>query len=204
MGGFCLLNNVAIAAAKAQAQGKRRIAVVDWDVHHGNGTEAIFLNDPNVLYFSVHRSNGFYPYTTGKPEQVGTMGRNVNVGWTVPGMGDAEYIRVWQQLLLPMLDEFQPDLIFVSAGFDAADGDMGECCVTPEGFGTLTRMLVRQRKDANCPIVCALEGGYVRSLLGRCVSAVVEAFLSSPTDDVDDDDAPETTCLLYTSPSPRD
>lgn len=172
MGGYCLLNNVAIAAAVVMKRKRvRRVAIVDWDVHHGNGTESIFLNDPSVLYFSVHRSN-MYPYT-GKPEQVGANGRNVNLAWTTPGMGDEEYCCAWQHLLLPMLDEFQPELVLVSAGFDAADGDMGGCCVTPKGFATLTRMLINKGHT----LVCALEGGYVQSILGRCVVAVVDTLL---------------------------
>mmetsp|Transcript_597 Transcript_597/g.930 ORF Transcript_597/g.930 Transcript_597/m.930 type:complete len:500 (+) Transcript_597:59-1558(+) len=179
-GGYCIINNVAVAAAYARkVLDVKKILIVDWDVHHGNGTQSIFLNDPNVIYFSVHRWHGgnFFPFLqNGGPTNVGMgdgVGFNVNVGWSNKGMGDKEYFALWETLLLPLAQEFQPELVLVSAGFDAADGDMGECHVTPAGFRRLTQGL--QTLDSK--IVCSLEGGYVRSVLGKCVSEVVEALL---------------------------
>ena len=179
-GGYCIINNVAVAAAYARAKlGVEKILIVDWDVHHGNGTQSIFLKDPNVLYFSAHRWHGgnFFPFlSNGGPASVGMgdgEGFNMNVGWTAKGMGDDEYLALWESLLMPVAQEFQPDLILVSAGFDAADGDLGECHITPECYGRLTRSLM----TLDTPIVCSLEGGYVRSILGKCVTNVVAALL---------------------------
>lgn len=144
-GGYCVINNVAVAASYAREKlGLERVLIVDWDVHHGNGTQSIFLNDPNVLYFSVHRWHGgnFFPFLqNGGPTTVGIddgEGFNVNVGWSRKGMGDDEYLAVWEKLLMPMAHEFQPDLVLVSAGFDAALGDMGRllACVLFSRFTT--------------------------------------------------------------------
>jgi histone deacetylase 6 len=179
--GYCVINNVAVATAYARSKlNVKKILIVDWDVHHGNGTQAIFLNDPNVLYFSVHRWHGgnYFPFLPNAgPATVGTgkgEGFTVNVGWTRKNMGNDEYYAVWERLLMPMAHEFDPELVLISAGFDAADGDLGECRVTPEGFGGLTRALTTL---ANGRVVGALEGGYVRSVLGPCVSAVISSLL---------------------------
>lgn len=158
--------------------------VVDWDIHHGNGTQKAFLADPSVLYLSVHRYDHgrFFP-GTGNPAVVGTgpgEGYTVNVAWNGGGMGDREYRAVWRRLLLPVARAFAPELILVSAGFDGADGDeMGGCRVTPEGFGALTRALVEGVSSARGRVVLALEGGYKLSVLSRCVEACVEALLGS-------------------------
>ena len=180
-GGYCVINNVAVAASYAKERlGMKRILIVDWDVHHGNGTQSIFLNDPNVLYFSVHRWHGgnFFPFLQhGGATNVGVgkgAGFNINVGWSRKGMGDDEYLAVWEKVLMPVAREFDPDLVLISAGFDAADGDMGECHVTPECFGRLTRSLMTL---ANGRVVGALEGGYVRSVLAECVAQVVSNLL---------------------------
>lgn len=198
-GGYCVINNVAVAAAYARERlGVEKVLIVDWDVHHGNGTQRIFLKDPNVMYFSVHRWQGgnFFPFLmNGGPTTVGIddgVGYNVNVGWNRKGMGDDEYEAVWEKVLMPMARDYKPDLVLVSAGFDAADGDMGECRVSPECFGDLTRSL---KTLANGKVVCTLEGGYVRSVLGKCVSAVVEALLERKTDD-EQDNAEDNEDLL--------
>ena len=180
--GYCIVNNIAVAAAYAKDYlGVGKVLIVDWDVHHGNGTQSAFLKDPNVLYCSVHRWQGgnFFPFLKGAgPTTVGIgegVGFNVNVGWSRKGMGDAEYYAAWDHIVMPLAREFKPDLVLVSAGFDAADGDMGECHVTPECFGLLTQSLMTV---ANGKVVCSLEGGYFRSVLGECVVNVVEALLS--------------------------
>ena len=185
-GGYCVINNVAVAAAYAREMlGVNKILIVDWDIHHGNGTQRCFIEDPNVLYFSVHRYHGgnFYPFLEqGGPSSVGTgvgRGFNVNVGWNDKRMGDDEYLVVWEKLLMPIANEFSPDLVLVSAGFDAAAGDMGECDVTPECFARLTRRL---KTLAGGKLICALEGGYVRSVLCKCIESVLSALLDAQSD----------------------
>ena len=140
--GFCLLNNVAVAAAAARARGAARVAIVDWDVHHGNGTQDIFWDDPTVMYLSVHQ----YPYYpgTGAPTEIGgpnAKGTTVNVG--LPGgSGDVEYAAVFDHVFVPALTKFQPDLILVSAGFDAFQHDpLAGMRVTHEGFAAMAQRL---------------------------------------------------------------
>lgn len=178
-GGFCILNNVAIAANYALHHlGVERVLIVDYDIHHGNGTEKIFLNNPHVLCFSVHSylRRRFFPFqASGSPKHVGQgagAGYTMNVGWSKTNMGDEEYAAAFKSLLLPVAREFQPDLVLVSAGFDGAKGDLHEGGLSPEGFANMTRALMTLG-----PVVCSLEGGYVLSVLGDCVSAVVEALL---------------------------
>lgn len=150
--GFCLYNNVGVAAQVARTQwGVNRVLIVDWDVHHGNGTQEMFYSDPSVLYFSTHRydSGRFYP-GTGSAREVGTgagAGYNINVPWPCGNMGDAEYFAAFSQVLMPVALAFDPDLVIVSAGFDAADGDpLGGCSLTPKGevVCACTHCLLRQ------------------------------------------------------------
>ncbi|KAL7549670.1 hypothetical protein ACHAWF_012935, partial [Thalassiosira exigua] len=186
-GGYCVINNVAVAAAYAQEKlGMKKILIVDWDVHHGNGTQRCFIDKPDVLFFSAHRYHGgnFFPFLEhGGPTSVGTgagEGFNINVGWNDKNMGDDEYLVLWEKLLMPVAMEFKPDLVLVSAGFDAARGDMGECDLSPECFARLTRRL---KTLAGGKVVCALEGGYVRSVLCRCIESVVASLLDPLSDD---------------------
>ncbi|CAD7702301.1 unnamed protein product [Ostreobium quekettii] len=125
--GFCFFNNAAVAARVAQRNGARKVMIVDWDVHHGNGTQNIFQDDPSVLYISLHRYDGgsFYP-GTGGPTDVGSgqgKGFSVNIPWDYDGMGDEDYVAAFQHVVLPIASEFKPDMTIVSAGFDAAEGD---------------------------------------------------------------------------------
>jgi len=160
--GFCLLNNVAIAAAAARARGAGRVAIVDWDVHHGNGTQDIFWDDPDVLYLSVHQ----YPYYpgTGKPTETGgpgAPGATINVG--LPGgSGDAEYLAVFDRVFVPAIARFQPDLVLVSAGFDAFQHDpLASMRVTHAGFAQMaSRLRAIAERFAGGRIVAVLEGGY--------------------------------------------
>ena len=133
--GFCIFNNAAVAAKYAiNSHDLKRVLIVDWDVHHGNGIQNIFYDDPNVLYISIHRyDNGtFFP---GRPDAgadfVGSErgeGFNVNIPWNGSGMGDTEYALAFYNIVLPIAYEFNPDLVLVSAGFDAARGDpLGRC-----------------------------------------------------------------------------
>ena len=177
--GFCLLNNVAVAAAAARAAGAARVAIVDWDVHHGNGTQDIFWDDPTVLYASCHQYP-FYP-GTGAPDEIGgpaARGATVNVGLPA-GCGDAEYGAVVDAVFAPALRAFRPDLILVSAGFDPHQDDpLAGMRVTRAGFGRMAARL-RAVADEVCGgrLVVALEGGYDLGGLAGGMVAVLEAMV---------------------------
>ena len=176
--GFCLFNNVAVAAAYArEVLHLERIAIVDWDVHHGNGTQDIFYADPTVLFISVHKGGGFYPNTgeVDEPGKEGGVGYNINCPFLADGMGDASYIALFREIVVPVLSEFDPELIIVSAGFDSAFGDnMGPMKITPKGFAHLTQFML----DV-CPgrVVLALEGGYELKVTARAAEACVRTLL---------------------------
>lgn len=153
--GFCFFNSVAIAARllKQRLPEVRRILIVDWDVHHGNGTQQIFYDDPDILYLSIHRHDdgNFFP-GTGGPTECGVgqgLGFNVNIPWSSglnPPMGDAEYLAAFRTIVLPIGRDFAPDIVIVSAGFDAAIGHpapLGGYIVSPACFGHLTRQLTQ-------------------------------------------------------------
>ncbi|THG23391.1 hypothetical protein TEA_027960 [Camellia sinensis var. sinensis] len=183
--GFCLYNNVAVATSfllnERQELGINKILIVDWDVHHGNGTQKMFWKDPRVLFFSVHRHEfgSFYPASDdGSHIMVGEgpgAGYNINVPWENGRCGDADYLAVWDHVLIPIAKEFRPDIIIISAGFDAAIGDpLGGCCVTPCGYAILLKKLM---EFAQGKIVMALEGGYNLDSLANSVLACVEVLL---------------------------
>jgi acetoin utilization deacetylase AcuC-like enzyme len=178
--GFCLLNNVAVAAAHARARGLERIAVVDWDVHHGNGTQEIFWNDPHVLYVSTHQSP-FYP-GTGDAEEVGLgegKGYTVNVPLAAGG-GDAVYRSAFERVVLPVVESYRPDLVLVSAGFDASARDpLGQMELTPQAFGWMARELARiAGQSAGGRMVLALEGGYDLGSLEAGLERAIDGMLS--------------------------
>lgn len=180
--GFCLLNNVAAAAAAARAEGAARVAILDWDVHHGNGTQDIFWDDPDVLYLSVHQFP-FYP-GTGAPTEVGgpgALGATVNVG--LPGgCGDAEYAAVFDHVFLPKLAAYQPDVLLISAGFDAFQHDpLAGMKVSFAGFAAMARRL-RAAADrwSGGRVVAVLEGGYDLDGLGGGMTEVLQA-LAAPS-----------------------
>ena len=161
--GFCLFNNVAIAAAWAiKHLDLNRILIVDWDLHHGNGTQHSFFSDPRVLYFSTHQ----YPFYPGTGA-MGETGRDKGVGYTVNvpltwGHGDKEYISIFKNVLIPIARAYKPQLILVSAGFDIYHGDpLGDMQVTTDGFAALARILLSLAYEV-CEgrLVFTLEGGY--------------------------------------------
>ncbi|MEX0879115.1 MAG: histone deacetylase [Thermoanaerobaculia bacterium] len=177
--GFCLFNNVAVAARAAQAAGAaRKILIVDWDLHHGNGTQRTFWEDPSVLYFSTHQFP-FYP-GTGAIDEIGAgpgRGFTVNVAWP-GGMGDAEYLAAFDRVLLPIARDFAPDLTLVSAGFDAADGDpLGSMRLSPVGFAAMTSRLLPLSEGR---VVLALEGGYNLDAISRSAAACLRVLLGEP------------------------
>ena len=177
--GFCLLNNVAVAAAAARAAGAARVAIVDFDVHHGNGTEAIFYDDPSVLFLSVHQYP-FYP-GTGAPGDVGEgagVGATINVGLPA-GCGDGEYLAVFDRVFAPALARFAPDLILVSAGYDAAAADpLAAMQVTADGYRRLAARLIEiARAHAGGRIGAVLEGGYDLEGLADGVVALIEVMM---------------------------
>uniref|UniRef100_A0A1I8H7I2 histone deacetylase n=1 Tax=Macrostomum lignano TaxID=282301 RepID=A0A1I8H7I2_9PLAT len=182
--GYCYFNSVAIAAKSLVRSGQAaKVAIVDWDVHHGNGTQSAFYSDPAVLYISLHRFDDgrFFPGSGGIEEvgQADGRGRNVNIAWQGEPMGDAEYLAAFRTLVLPMLNEFSPSLLLVSAGFDAARGHpnhLGGYLVSPECFALLTAQLA-----ATTPkLLLALEGGYDLQTLPLCVEACLRVLLGEP------------------------
>lgn len=197
--GFCLLNNVAIAARSLIEQGCKRVMVLDWDIHHGDGTQQAFLDDDRVLFLSLHRLQGTFPYNdSGCSSVVGKgkgQGYTVNIAWDTPGMGDAEYAYAWKKLVLPMLLVWQPQIVLVSAGFDAAAGDpLGDCNVSPASFALMTRWLMHA---TNGKVVLALEGGYNLQQLPVCATGCVRALLGDPASEEEQQlllEAPPSKC----------
>lgn len=178
--GFCIFNNIAIGARHALARrGMERILIVDWDLHHGNGTQDIFYEDRQVLYCSTHQSPA-YPGTGGLHE----TGKGVGLGYTInvplqPGADDAFYVRIFREIICPVARMFRPEIILVSAGFDIYIGDpLGEMKVTPEGFACMTRVLL-SLADECCDgrLVLVLEGGYNVQGLAKSVRAVLQELL---------------------------
>ncbi|XP_051045729.1 histone deacetylase 7 isoform X5 [Phodopus roborovskii] len=188
--GFCFFNSVAIACRQLQQQGKAsKILIVDWDVHHGNGTQQTFYQDPSVLYISLHRHDdgNFFP-GSGAVDEVGTgngEGFNVNVAWAggldLP-MGDPEYLAAFRIVVMPIAREFAPDLVLVSAGFDAAEGHpapLGGYHVSAKCFGYMTQQLMTLAGGA---VVLALEGGHDLTAICDASEACVAALLGNKVD----------------------
>jgi acetoin utilization deacetylase AcuC-like enzyme len=181
--GFCLFNSVAVAAAHALARrGLERVAIVDIDVHHGNGTQDAFYDDPRVLYVSTHEYP-FYP-GTGALDEIGAgAGRGCNINLPMPaGCDDAAFLRAHDEVVLPALRRYRPQLVLVSAGFDAhfADPLAGEA-LSVDGYGAIVARLIDTARDlCDGRIVFALEGGYDLVALPWCVRRAAELLLGEP------------------------
>lgn len=195
--GFCLINNIAVAARYAQrALGLERVAIVDYDVHHGNGTQDIFYADPAVLFCSTHAAP-FYPGTGALGEmgdRVEAHGATLNVPLPF-GVGDVGYARVFEQVIAPALRRFQPQLIMVSAGYDAHWSDpLGPMVLSVSGYARLNQILLGLA-DELCggKLVMVLEGGYNLDALGACVVASLRQLLGRAPgyDPIGEVDAPE-------------
>jgi acetoin utilization deacetylase AcuC-like enzyme len=173
--GFCIFNNIAIGARHAQRKGCKRVLIVDWDVHHGNGTQHIFYDDPSVFYFSVHQ----YPHYPGTGSS-GETGEGDGSGYTlnVPlpaGSGDAAYIDAFEKILTPTALEFNPDIVLVSAGFDAhLDDPLAGMAVTTAGFKNMASIVSSIAWECcGGRIAIMLEGGYNLHALSHSVLAVL-------------------------------
>jgi acetoin utilization deacetylase AcuC-like enzyme len=199
--GFCLFNNVAIAAEAARRRGAERVLILDWDVHHGNGTQAAFWTRRDVLYMSVHQ----YPYypETGSPFEVGEgpgAGYTINCG--VPGGAtDADYGAFYQDLFLPVAQAYKPDLVLVSAGFDAHRQDpIGGMVLTERGFAAMCTAL-KDMAESACQgrLVLLLEGGYSLEGLSRSVHACVEVMAGEAKDSFPEGVSREAAAALQRS-----
>jgi acetoin utilization deacetylase AcuC-like enzyme len=177
--GFCLFNNVAVAAQHAlDAHRLERVAIVDWDVHHGNGTSEIFYASPHVLYISIHQSP-LYPGTGA----IGERGTGAGLGFTVnlpvaPGADDEVFVSLVEHVVVAVLTEYEPQLLLVSAGYDAHRRDpLAECEVTEAGYAAMTRTLRDVGRQLGAPLGLFLEGGYDLTALAGSVAATLEVLV---------------------------
>ena len=174
--GFCFYNSIAVGAAAARVRGLERVAIVDYDVHHGNGTQAMFYGDPSVLFISSHQYP-FYPGTGAATEIGDEAGRGYTVNFPMEaGAADADFDLVYEEAVIPVLEAFRPQLLLVSAGFDAHERDpLGGMRMTSSGFANLTTRLVAAA-DRLCDgrVVFATEGGYDTSALADCCKLVID------------------------------
>lgn len=176
--GFCLLNSVAIAAAHARTLGLSRVAIIDWDVHHGNGTQEIFYRDPDVWYASLHQSP-LYPGTGFRHETGADAGPGTTLNCPLPPMsGNEAWLGTMHDTVVPFIDEAQPDVILLSAGYDAhRDDPIGSCRIDDSGFGELTRVVTDMAvRHSGGKVIAVLEGGYDPDALGRSVVRSLQAL----------------------------
>jgi len=176
--GFCLFNNVAIGAAHAIAAcGAERVMIVDWDVHHGNGTQEVFYDSAEVLFASIHQSP-LYP-GGGDPAETGT---GAGLGYTInlpvpPGSGGDRYIPLIEDVLMPRAMEFRPDLLAISAGYDAhRDDPLADCMLDEEAFGEMAALIAATAGELGIGVLVTLEGGYSPPALAASVSATIAAL----------------------------
>lgn len=181
--GFCVFNNIAIAAKKALSIGLKRILILDWDVHHGNGTQEAFYEDDQVLLIDLHQDN-LFPIGSGMANQTG-KGKGEGFTINIPlseGCGDAEYLTVFDKIVIPKALDYDPELIIVSAGFDAHVSDpLGGMRLTTQGFGKLTsRIKTVADKVCNGKLALFLEGGYDPYYLAKNVLECIAVLNESP------------------------
>jgi len=179
--GFCLFNNVAVAAQHAlDAHGAKRVAVFDWDVHHGNGTNDIFHTSPEVLYISIHQSP-LYP-GTGSANDIGSgAGEGFTLNLPVPpGSGEDVWLPLVTDTVAPRIREFDPGLILVSAGFDAhRDDPLAQCTLDTESYARMAGQVRDLARELGVPFGALLEGGYDLDALAASVAASLEAFAAA-------------------------
>ena len=180
--GFCFYNSIAAAAAHALSLGMERVVIMDYDVHHGNGTQWIFYEDPRVLYVSTHQYP-FYP-GTGAAEDVG-RGKGAGFTLNVPleaGSTDGDYAEVFKALVIPVIDQFKPELVLISAGYDAHERDpLARMRLSTSGYSGLTKSLC-DIADTHCHgrIVAVTEGGYDLNALKACLESSISVFDGAP------------------------
>jgi acetoin utilization deacetylase AcuC-like enzyme len=193
--GFCLLNNVAVAAAQARSQGYERVLVLDWDVHHGNGTEAMFYDDPSVLFVSLHQFPN-YPGTGALTDVGRGEGRGATVNLPLPmGGSDSAYAAAFERVVLPVVEQFAPTFALVSCGFDAHERDpLAEMRLSSAGFGAMARSLL-ERLPGACPMGVVLEGGYDLEALAESSEAVGRALFGDPHQPLIEQSAPASEQL---------
>ena len=196
--GFCIFNNAAIAAVAARRLGAERVMVLDWDVHHGNGTQHVFEQRRDVLYLSSHQ----YPYYPGTGAS-GEVGVGEGAGYTVncplpPGQSDADYGAVFHDLFLPVADAFRPEIIIVSAGFDAHARDpLADMRVTERGFAAMCSSLDALARSACAgKLVLLLEGGYHPNALAQSVRACLEVMTGARRDEFPAGAGPEAPAAV--------
>ena len=193
--GFCLFNNVACAAEAARALGMARVFILDWDVHHGNGTQEIFYQRSDVLFCSLHQEY-WYPGTGAIEETGAGEGAGFTVNLPLPaGTGDEGYRHAFEEVVLPLLHAFAPDVLLISAGYDAHHADpLGGMLLSAPGFAALTRLVLAHHAR---PVAAVLEGGYDLAALARCVAATL-AVLAGTQMAAADDGAPEAETAYAT------
>ncbi|NPA42308.1 MAG: histone deacetylase [Aquificae bacterium] len=178
--GFCLFNNVAVGARYLRRKGVSKVFIIDFDAHHGNGTQRSFYQDDTVFYFSSHQYP-FYPGTGGAGETGAGKGEGYTLNVPMPaGAGDEDYKPVYESLLPKVMEEFSPNFVLVSAGYDLhSDDPLTYLNVSNEGVRMIVRSILRTSKKLGVPSLFALEGGYNLRALGECVAITVEEMLLS-------------------------
>jgi acetoin utilization deacetylase AcuC-like enzyme len=186
--GFCLFNNIAVAAQFAlERRGLERVMILDWDVHHGNGTNDIFHASDRLLFVSIHESP-LYPGTGPASDTGSGEGAGYTVNLPVPpGTGDRGFRSLVEHVAMPLLRSFEPQLVLVSAGFDAhRDDPLADCLVTDEGFAAMARAVRRECDATGARLGCVLEGGYALDALARSVAATMEQLRPAEPSVADD------------------
>ena len=181
--GFCIFNNIAIAARHAQKRGKKRVMIVDWDVHHGNGTQEAFYDDPSVLYFSTHEYP-HYPGTGWLDEAGRGQGEGYNINVPLPvGTDDSGFIAAFEEILIPAAHEFNPDIILISAGMDAGYMDgLADMRMSVEGFSVLAAIIRSIAAKCGVKAAAVLEGGYDLDILARSAAGILGVFMGNPVE----------------------